>query len=422
MTDNITYLLETVFGHDAFRPKQEEIVRGIVAGRDVLAVLPTGAGKSLCFQLPAVALPGTTIVISPLISLMKDQVDNANKKGVRALVINSDLSKAESESAYDELQVGKVKLLYIAPERFAVQKFLDMLPRLKLAAIIADEAHCVDWSYDFRPAYGRVAEYLKSFSACPRAAFTASATPDTQDDIVKKFGLRDPLRIRASFNRPNLHYGVIPKLGEGMVDVLEHIKTNRIAAGRGIIYRSTRQKTVDTAELLTRNGIKCLPYHAGLDVDIKRANQTAFAAGESPWICATIAFGMGIDIPDIRHVIHADLPKNMEGFYQETGRAGRDGKKSNCTLIYSAADLRTIKYFIEQNFRQNKDVSRMMKEESRLQTMREYAERDLCRRRSILAYFGEALPGENCGSCDVCIERKSRAEKLMRPALQKQLF
>jgi ATP-dependent DNA helicase RecQ len=268
----------------------------------------------------------------------------------------------------------------------------------------------------------QIAERLKDLTGCPRAAFTASATIETQEDIIRRFGLRDPLRVRASFNRPNLHYSVIPKLGEGMIDVLEHIKTNLIMAGRGIIYRSTRQKTENTAELLTRNGIKCLPYHAGLDVEIKRSNQTAFAAGESPWICATIAFGMGIDIADIRYVIHADLPKNMEGFYQETGRAGRDGKRSHCTLIYSSADTRTIKYFIDQNYRQNKDLQRMMKEKSRLQTMREYAERDACRRRSILAYFGEQLPGDNCGSCDVCIERMSRQEKISRPVLQKQLF
>lgn len=422
MSDSIFEILYSVFRHREFRPKQEEVVRGIVGGRDVLAVLPTGAGKSLCFQLPAVAMSGTTIVISPLISLMKDQVDNANKKNVRAVVINSDLSKAESESAYDELLTGRVKLLYIAPERFAVQRFLDLLPRLKLSAIIADEAHCVDWSYDFRPAYGLVADYLKGFSACPRAAFTASAMPDTQDDIIKKFGLRNPLRVQASFNRPNLHYRVIPKLGEGMVDVLEYIKENRIGAGRGIIYRSTRQKTEDTAELLTRSGIKCLPYHAGLEVEIKRTNQSAFADGAVPWICATIAFGMGIDIPDIRHVVHADLPKNMEGFYQETGRAGRDGKKSDCALLYSSADLRTIKYFIDQNFRQHKDLSRLMKEENRLQVMRDYAEKDACRRRSILAYFGEAFPGENCGSCDVCMERKFRVEKFAKPVPQKTLF
>lgn len=422
MTDKITYLLKTVFGHDAFRPKQEEIVRGIVSGRDVLAVLPTGAGKSLCFQLPAVALAGTTIVISPLISLMKDQVDNANKKCVRAIVINSDLSKSESESAYEELRAGKVKLLYIAPERFAVQQFMELLPRLKIGSIIADEAHTVDWSYDFRPAYGKVAESIQNLTGCPRAAFTASATFETQEDIVKKFGLRNPLRIQASFNRPNLHYSVIPKMDEGMIDVLEYIKLHEIQLDRGIIYRSTRQKTEDTAERLTRSGIRCLPYHAGLDVEIKKANQNAFASGEVLWICATIAFGMGIDIPDIRHVIHADLPKTMEGFYQETGRAGRDGKQSFCTLLYSAGDIRTIKYFIDQNFRQNKDLSRMMRSESQLQTMRNYAERDECRRRQIIGYFGEIIPEVSCESCDVCTRKDYKRDRFVIPVQNKTLF
>jgi ATP-dependent DNA helicase RecQ len=427
VTDKIKYLLKTVFGHDSFRPKQEEIVRGIVSGRDVLAVLPTGAGKSLCFQLPAVALDGTTIVVSPLISLMKDQVDNAKKCGINALVINSDLLAAESRAAYKELQSGSVKLLYIAPERFAVQQFRDMLPTIKIGAIIVDEAHTVDWGYDFRPSYLKVAEYLKEFTGCPRAAFTASATPETQDDIVKRFGLRSPLRVQASFNRPNLHYSVIPKMGEGMIDVLEYIKLHEIQLDHGIIYRSTRQKTEDTAELLTRSGIKCLPYHAGLDVEIKKANQNSFAAGETRWICATIAFGMGIDISDIRHVIHADLPKTMEGFYQETGRAGRDGRQSFCTLFYSAGDIRTIKYFIDQNFRQNKDTARMMRSEKQLQTMRNYAERDECRRGQILAYFGEAyvgpeFPSKGCKSCDVCARKDYKKDRFVIPVANKTLF
>jgi ATP-dependent DNA helicase RecQ len=401
--DTLEKLLQSVFGHSSFRPKQEEIVRCIIGGRDVLAVLPTGAGKSLCFQLPAIAMDGTTIVISPLISLMKDQVDNANKKGVRAFVINSDLSKAESESAYEELQCGGVKLLYIAPERFAVQRFMDLLPRLKIASVIADECHVVEWGYDFRPAYLQVAEYLKNFTGCPRAAFTASATIETQEDIIRRFGLRDPLRVRASFNRPNLHYIVIPKLGEGMIDVLEYIKGRpSMRFFRGIIYRSTRMKTENTADMLTKAGIDCLPYHAGLEPTIKQAHQDAFVNGEARWICATIAFGMGIDVPDIRYVLHADLPKNMEELYQGTGRAGRDGKQSECVLFYSAGDIKTIQYFIDRNFLNTNDAARKKRSEEQLRAMRHYAERDVCRRRQILAYFGEQLPGDNCRSCDVC--------------------
>jgi ATP-dependent DNA helicase RecQ len=415
MSDLIKEALKNVFGHDQFRAKQEEVVRGIVSGRDVLAVLPTGAGKSLCFQLPAVVMQGTTIVISPLISLMKDQVDNAKKKGINAIVINSDLSAAESRDAYSALLSGTVKLLYIAPERFAVDKFKEILPRIKIASIITDEAHTVDWGYDFRPSYLQVAEHLKSFTAAPRAAFTASATIDTQEDIVNKFGLRDPLRVRASFNRPNLHYTVLPKLGEGMVDVYEFIKHHRSA--RGIIYRSTRVKTENTAEMLTRAGIKCLPYHAGLPTDTKQENQNLFCNGDVKWVCATIAFGMGIDVPDIRFVVHADLPKTMEGFYQETGRAGRDGKKSDCVLFYSSGDLRTLRYFNDQS----DDLQRRLLGEKKIRTMQKYAEQDVCRRKQILSYFGEEFPHENCESCDVCNSTTNK-NRFLKTISDKTLF
>lgn len=402
MNDKINNILFNVFGHTSFRPKQEEIIRGIIGGRDVLAVLPTGAGKSLCFQLPAIAMPGTTIVVSPLISLMKDQVDNACKKGINALYINSDLSSAESREAYEALLSGSVKLLYIAPERFAVDRFREMLSILKIGSIILDESHTIEWGYDFRPSYLQIENHLKGFTAAPRAAFTASATVETQEDIIRRFGLRDPLRVRASFNRPNLHYTVLPKIGEGMVDVEDYIKSQNARLSRGIIYRSTRVKTENTATLLTRSGIPCFPYHAGLDPSVKQAHQDAFVNGDVQWICATIAFGMGIDVPDIRYVLHADLPKNMEGFYQETGRAGRDGKRSECVLFYSAADIDTIRYFIDQNYSKNKDELRKKLNTEQLRVMRNYAEKDICRRRQILAYFGELLQAENCNSCDVC--------------------
>ncbi len=415
MNDRIENLLKSVFGHNAFRPKQEEIVRGIIGGHDVLAVLPTGAGKSLCFQLPAVAMEGTTIVISPLISLMKDQVDNAQKKNINAIFINSDLSASESRDAYEKLLSRTVKLLYIAPERFAVDHFRSVLPRIKIGSIIVDEAHTVDWGYDFRPAYLQVADYLKDFTAAPRAAFTASATIETQEDIIRRFGLREPLRVRASFNRPNLHYSVLPKLGEGALDCYEWIKFRQYQ--RGIIYRSTRDKTEKTAEMLTRSGIPCLPYHAGLDVGTKQAHQDAFVKGEVKVICATIAFGMGIDVPDIRYVIHADLPKTMEGFYQETGRAGRDGKISECVLFYSAGDIRTIKYFIGKA----KDEKRKAMMEKQLQVMRNYAENDICRRRQILQYFGEKYPNANCGTCDVC-KTNYESNRFKLNIEEKQLF
>lgn len=402
MTDRINNILSTVFGHTSFRPKQEEIIRGIIGGRDVLAVLPTGAGKSLCFQLPAVAMPGTTIVVSPLISLMKDQVDNACKKGINALYINSDLSFAESREAYETLMSGSAKLLYIAPERFAVNKFREILPKINIGSIIVDESHTVEWGYEFRPSYLQIENHLKNYTAAPRAAFTASATVETQEDIIHRLGLRNPLRIRASFNRPNLHYTVLPKLGEGMVDVCNYIESQNAQLSRGIIYRSTRVSTENTADLLTRSGIPCFPYHAGLDPNVKKAHQDAFVNGDVQWICATIAFGMGIDVPDIRYVLHADLPKNMEGFYQETGRAGRDGKRSECVLFYSAGDIDRNRYHINENYSTNKDELRKKRNTEKLQVMRNYAEKDICRRRQILAYFGERLQVENCNSCDVC--------------------
>ena len=416
MTDNVLSILRNVFGHQEFRPKQEEIIRAIIGGRDVLAVLPTSAGKSLCFQLPAMVMPGLTIVISPLISLMENQVDNAQKKGINAVLINSDLSAAESRQAYAALITGSVKLLYIAPERFAVEKFRELLPSIKIASIIVDESHCVSqWGYDFRPAYLQIAEFLRHFTSAPRAAFTASATIETQEDIIVRIGLRNPLRVRASFNRPNLSYAVLPKLGEGMIDVYEYIKDKRTK--HGIIYRSTRAKTETTAEMLTRSGIPCLPYHAGLDTDVKQENQNKFVTGDVKWICATIAFGLGIDVPDIRLVIHADLPKDMEGFYQETGRAGRDGKQSECVLFYSAGDCRTIRYFIDQA----KDEKRKERGEAQLRVMKLYAERDVCRRRQILAYFGEAYPLINCGSCDVC-KAEYENERFKRESSNRTLF
>lgn len=421
MIDKIEYHLHNTFGHSSFRPKQEDIVRSIYLGNDVLAVLPTGAGKSLCFQLPAVCREGTTIVISPLISLMKDQVDNANQKGIKSILINSELSTKESEKAYFELKSGIVKLLYIAPERFANFKFMNVLPSIKLAAIIVDESHTVEWGYDFRPAYLKVAEYLKGFTGCPRAAFTASATKGTQIDIIRRFGLRNPIRVQASFNRPNLSYEVIRKNGDGMVDVLEYIKKNNLENSHGIIYRSTRNKVEDTAELISRDGILCLPYHAGMKQKEKNNNQEMFSSGKAKWICATIAFGMGIDISDIRNVIHADIPKNMEGFYQETGRSGRDGKHSMCTLFYSYEDIKTGKYFIEKNYFEHKNDNRWKQEHIRLNYMRKYAESDECRRKTILNYFGETYQKENCASCDVCLKQFEKG-RFHRKIYNKTLF
>jgi ATP-dependent DNA helicase RecQ len=388
--------LRTVFGFQTFRPNQEGIIKSILDKQDVFAVMPTGGGKSLCYQLPALLMNGTTIVISPLISLMKDQVDAALENGIPAAFMNSSLSPEEISGVYRKMKHNKIKLLYIAPERFAMQHFLETLKSLPVSFFAIDEAHCVsEWGHDFRPDYLALSVIPKMFPDAPVAAFTATATRRVQDDIISRIGLRSPNVIRASFNRPNLFYEVKSK-SRADQQILEFLKEH--PGESGIVYRTTRDSVKDTAEFLTSKGIKALPYHAGLGNDERTSNQDAFNRDEISVIVATIAFGMGIDKSNVRFVVHADLPKNIEGYYQETGRAGRDGEPAHCLLLFSRGDIPKIRYFIDQMTDDDERSAAMEK----LNQMAGFAAHNVCRRKQLLNFFGEEYPSENCGTCDIC--------------------
>lgn len=388
--------LKRVFGFQAFRPNQEAIIKNILDKRDVFVVMPTGGGKSLCYQLPAKIMNGTTVVISPLISLMKDQVDAALENGITAAFINSSLAPKETASAYRRLRNNSLDLLYIAPERFALLNFIETLKTVPISLFAIDEAHCIsEWGHDFRPDYLNLSSIIKTFPKTTVAAFTATATQRVQNDIINKIGLRSPFTVRASFNRPNLFYRVESKRRLEL-QLLELIRKH--AAEQGIIYRTTRDSVTALAEMLKDNGIKALPYHAGLTQKERKANQEAFNRDEAHVITATIAFGMGIDKSNVRYVIHADLPKNIESYYQETGRAGRDGEPADCILFFSMGDIPRVKYFIDQI---TDDKERSIAMEKLNQTVR-YASHNVCRRRQLLEYFGEDYGVENCGACDIC--------------------
>lgn len=394
---SLNTVLRDVFGHDAFRRYQEEVVRSVLAGRDAFVVLPTGGGKSLCYQLPARLLPGVCLVVSPLISLMKDQVDAATAKGIAAAYLNSSQAPAEQKAVLHRLMSGDLDLLYVAPERFPLPGFLDVLERIRLCLIAIDEAHCISmWGHDFRPDYLALPDKLRRFPGVPVAAFTATATLRVQQDIVTRLNLRAPLQVRASFNRPNLRYEVRRKN-----DVERQILRYVAAQGRrsGIVYRTTRCKVEETARALAREGLRALPYHAGLDADTRRRNQEAFDRGDTDVIVATIAFGMGIDKPDIRYVVHGELPKNLESYYQETGRAGRDGAPAHCLLFFDWNDVPILEFFIEKvrDDRQRRIAERKLDEMIRFVESRE------CRRRQLLAYFDERYAPANCGNCDRCL-------------------
>ena len=388
--------LDRVFGFHAFRPNQEGIVRAILAGRDVFAVMPTGGGKSLCYQLPAHLLCGTCVVISPLISLMKDQVDAAKGNGLQAEVLNSSLAGYERAEVFERLTRGDLDLLYVAPERLTMDGFLDVLGEVKLSLFAIDEAHCIsEWGHDFRPDYLALSELVRRFPDCPLAAFTATATRRVQDDIIDKLSLRSPHTVRASFDRPNLFYQVVPKDSLNR-QVLAFVRARPDEGG--ILYRTTRDNVERTAAFLSQNGVSALPYHAGLDADVRKDNQNAFNRDEIQVIVATIAFGMGIDKSNVRFVLHGDLPKNVEGYYQETGRAGRDGEPAACVLYFGAGDIPKIRYFIDQV---EDDAERKVATD-KLYQMVNFATVNACRRRQLLAYFGEELDEDNCGTCDIC--------------------
>jgi ATP-dependent DNA helicase RecQ len=390
--------LKRHFGYDTFRPHQEEIIQDALAGRDVFALLPTGGGKSLCFQLPAVMRPGLTVVVSPLVALMKDQVDGLSDAGVAATFLNSTLKKTESTARLRGLYQGAYRLLYVAPERLTLSGFLSELPKWNVNLFAVDEAHCIsEWGHDFRPEYRDLQRLRELLPATPIMALTATATTRVRLDIVEQLRLREPCRHVGSFNRPNLFYRVRPKQ-EAFEQVLAYVGKRRQESG--IIYCQARKTVEKLAERLSSHGIRALPYHAGLTPAERTENQERFIRDQVQVICATIAFGMGINKPNVRFVIHYDLPKNVEGYYQETGRAGRDGLPSECLLLFSTGDAIKQQVFIDEKTNpQEQEIARQQ-----LRQMLQYAEQPGCRRDSLLAYFGETYPKSNCGGCDNCLE------------------
>ena len=393
---NIRTALKTTFGFHDFKPQQEEIVEAIIEGRDVFAVMPTGGGKSLCYQLPAVALDGLTVVVSPLVSLMKDQVDAAKENGISAAYLNSTLTAGDVREVYTSLYGNKLKLLYISPERFALDHFAARLTDYNIRRFAIDEAHCLsEWGHDFRPDYLELASIRDLIPEASISAFTATATFQVQRDIVRILRLKEPFLVRASFDRPELTYRIVRKedtSGQILRFVMEH------RGQPGIIYHGSRAATEKTARLLADAGVKALPYHAGLDNKTRSTNQEAFNRDKAEVIVATIAFGMGIDKSNVRFVVHADLPRSVEGYYQETGRAGRDGAPAECLLLFSAGDAAKIRYHIQRMG----DPAERERAERNLRSMITLASANACRRKQLLGHFDEAHGG-SCGNCDVCL-------------------
>lgn len=398
MPNSLPALLKQYFGYDAFRPLQREIMEATLANQDTVAILPTGAGKSLCFQLPALAREGLTLVVSPLIALMKDQVDALTASGVSATLLNSSVQGAEAARRRSGLDQGEYKLLYAAPERVMTAGFIEDLQRWNVTAIAVDEAHCIsEWGHDFRPEYRQLAQLRDRLPGVPFLALTATATEQVREDIVRQLHLREPQVFLASFNRPNLNYNILPK-SKATRQVYEFIRERPQEAG--IVYVQSRRTAEGLAAALAAEGVKAVAYHAGLEQHERAANQEAFIRDEARVVCATIAFGMGINKPDVRYVIHADLPKNIEGYYQETGRAGRDGLPSDCVLLFSRGDLvRNLKFLEDMTDAKAAEIAaRQMRQ------MADFAEGTECRRASLLDYFGEQWPGDNCGGCDICLQ------------------
>ncbi len=389
-------LLKRYFGFASFRPLQREIIRATMEGRDVFALLPTGGGKSLCFQLPALIRPGLTVVVSPLIALMKDQVDALQAGGIAATFLNSSLGAAESRQRLRGLHQHEYRLLYAAPERLVLAGLLSDLQKWNVNLIAVDEAHCIsEWGHDFRPEYRQLAQLRETFPNTPMMALTATATTRVREDIVKLLQLREPKCFVASFNRPNLTYRVIAK-ARPSAQALAFLRSR--PRDSGIIYCQSRKSTESLAAQLTRHGISARPYHAGLTAGERSENQELFLRDEVRVICATIAFGLGINKPNVRFVIHYDLPKNIEGYYQETGRAGRDGLPSECLLLFSAGDVVKQQIFIKEK---SPDEQRIAREQ--LRQIVHYADSAGCRRVELLRYFGETFQAANCGGCDNCL-------------------
>lgn len=403
----LTEELKKHFGFDTFKGNQEAIISSLLAGNDTFVLMPTGGGKSLCYQLPSLLMEGTAIVISPLIALMKNQVDamrNFSEDDNVAHFLNSSLNKTAIDQVKSDIIAGKTKLLYVAPESLTKEENIEFLKTVPISFYAVDEAHCIsEWGHDFRPEYRRIRPIINEISRRPVIALTATATPKVQHDIQKNLGMQDAAVFKSSFNRTNLYYEVRPKTANVDRDIIKFIKAN--PGKSGIIYCLSRKKVEELAEILKVNNIKALPYHAGMDGATRSANQDAFLLEEVDVIVATIAFGMGIDKPDVRFVIHYDIPKSLEGYYQETGRAGRDGGEGQCIAFYINKDLLKMEKFMQGKPLAEQEIGKQLLIETA-----SYAESSICRRKSLLHYFGEEYNEDNCGNCDNCLNPKKQVE------------
>lgn len=397
--------LKEFFGFSSFKGEQEQIISNLLQGNDSFVIMPTGGGKSLCYQLPALLMEGTAIVISPLIALMKNQVDAirgfvAGNEGI-AHFLNSSLTKAQIAEVTEDLTSGVTKLLYVAPESLTKEENIAILRQISISFYAVDEAHCIsDWGHDFRPEYRKIRPIVDEIGRAPIIALTATATPKVQNDILKNLGIMDAHVFKSSFNRPNLYYEVRDKIDQDK-DIIKYIKQH--PGKSGIIYCLSRKKVEELAQVLVINGIRAVPYHAGLDAKVRAENQDKFLMEEVDVIVATIAFGMGIDKPDVRFVIHYDVPRSLEGYYQETGRAGRDGREGVCIAYYSYKDIRKLDKFLMSKPVSEQEIGRQL-----LMEIEAYAESGDCRRKLLLSYFGEDYTQDNCGACDNCLSPKPR--------------
>ena len=398
--------LKEYFGFETFKGNQEKIIENLLSGNDTFVLMPTGGGKSLCYQLPSLLMDGTAIVISPLIALMKNQVDamrNFSEEDGIAHFLNSSLNKS-ADQVKSDIVAGKTKLLYVAPESLTKEENVEFLKTVRISFYAVDEAHCIsEWGHDFRPEYRRIRPIINELGVRPVIALTATATPKVQHDIQKNLGMQDAVVFKSSFNRPNLYYEVRPKTKDVDKEIIKFIKSNE--GKSGIIYCLSRKKVEELAEKLTVNNIKALPYHAGMDGAMRNANQDAFLLEKVDVIVATIAFGMGIDKPDVRYVIHYDIPKSLEGYYQETGRAGRDGGEGLCIAFYTSKDLQKLEKFMQGKPNAEQEIGKQL-----LMETAAYCESSVCRRKTLLYYFGEEYKEENCGNCDNCLNPKKKVE------------
>ena len=401
-------VLKDVFGFDNFKGNQETIIKHLLARKDTFVIMPTGGGKSLCYQLPALMCEGTAIIISPLIALMKNQVDNLRNFGTErglAHFMNSSLSKTELKEVKQDLLSRNTKLLYVAPESLTKEENVEFLRNINISFYAVDEAHCIsEWGHDFRPEYRRIRPIIETIGQdVPVIALTATATPKVQQDIIKNLDIPNSTVYKSSFDRPNLYYEIRPKTASVVKDIIKYIKAN--SGKSGIVYCMSRKKVEEIAETLVVNGIKALPYHAGLESNTRKTNQDRFLMEDDDVIVATIAFGMGIDKPDIRYVIHYDMPKSLESYYQETGRVGRDDGEGNCIAFYSYDDILKLEKFMKDKPVAEQEIAKEL-----LQETVAYAESAVCRHKLLLHYFGEEYLKDNCGSCDNCLHPKAKFE------------